>query len=408
MGSAPAPSGSSRAPCSFMRRRVRRVLGAVRGRAHGQEAREIPAALLDLARSGPAPLVSAQIDAGQPLTIATVIPSFRRGSGGHATVVNLMRELRRRGHTVSVWLEDFEDRHAHEPSTATKRSFAEFFAAGDLDFHVSFDHWMGADVVLATGWQTVPRALLLSGVKARAYLVQDHEPEFYGASAQALFAEATYGQDLQCIAASRWLAELLRDRYRANACHFDLAVDHSIYRPAGEHRRDDLLVFYARAETPRRAVPLGLLTLEELQRRRPHLDIALFGGDAALPAPFAHTNLGVLDAATLAQLYSRAAVGMVFSLTNPSLVGLEMMACGLACVELATGSMLSTFGAAGPLKLADPNPLSVCAALERLLDDSALRERMAADGVAWMQGRTWDRAAAQVEDGLRAAFKGRG
>ena len=116
----------------------------------------------------------------------------------------------------------------------------------------------------------------------------------------------------------------------------------------------------------------------------------------------------MLDAATLAQLYSRAAVGMVFSLTNPSLVGLEMMACGLACVELATGSMLSTFGAAGPLKLADPNPLSVCAALEQLLDDSALRERMAADGVAWMQRRTWDTAAAQVEHGLRAAFAGRG
>ena len=85
--------------------------------------------------------------------------------------------------------------------------------------------------MLATGWQTVPRALLLPGVAARAYLVQDHEPEFYGASAEALFAEATYRQDLHCIAASPWLAELLRGRYGANASYFDLAVDHSIYRP---------------------------------------------------------------------------------------------------------------------------------------------------------------------------------
>lgn len=405
MGAAPAPSGSSRAPCWFMRRRLRRVLElAAPGRASRHQAREIPAALLDLARSGQAPLASGQIDPGQPLAIATVIPSFRRGSGGHATVVNLMRELRRRGHTVSLWLEDFEDRRAREPAAVTKRNFADFFAAGDLDLYVTFDHWMGADVVLATGWQTVPRALLLSGVKARAYLVQDHEPEFYGASAQALFAETTYRQGLQCIAASPWLAELLRNRYRAKACHFDLAVDHSIYRPTGQRRRNDLVVFYARSETPRRAVPLGLLALEELRRRRPHVEIALFGGDAAPHAPFAHTNLGVLDVATLPTLYSRAAVGMVFSLTNPSLVGLEMMACGLACVELATDSMVSTFGAAGPLKLADPNPLSLCAALEQLLDDGALRERMAGEGIAWMQERTWDRAAAQVERGLRAAF----
>jgi glycosyltransferase involved in cell wall biosynthesis len=407
MGSAASPSGPSRAPRPFMRTRLRRILGAaVHGRAHGRQAREIPAALLDLARSGPTPLASGPVHPGQPLTIATVIPSFRRGSGGHATVVNLMRELRRRGHTVSLWLEDFADLHAGEPPSAIKRDFAEFFVAGDLDLHVTFDHWMGGDVVLATGWQTVPRALLLSGVKARAYLVQDHEPEFYGSSAQALFAETTYREDLQCIAASPWLAELLRNRYGANACHFDLAVDHSTYRPTGERRRDDLVVFYARSETPRRAVPLGLLALEELRRRRPHVEIALFGGDAALPAPFDHTNLGVLDALRLAQLYSRAAVGMVFSLTNPSLVGLEMMACGLVCVELATGSMLSTFGATGPLKLADPNPLSLCAALEQLLDDRALRERMAGDGVAWMQERTWNRAAAQVEAGLRAAFAG--
>jgi len=391
-----------------MRRRLRRVLGAaVRGRGHDHQLREIPAALLDLARSGQTPLSAGTIDPGQPLTIATVIPSFVRGSGGHATVVNLMRELRRRGHTVSLWLEDFEDRHAGEPAATTKRSFAEFFAAGDLDLHVTFDHWTEADVVLATGWQTVPRALLLSGAKARAYLVQDHEPEFYGASARALFAETTYRQGLQCIAASPWLAELLRNRYGAKACHFDLAVDHSIYRPTGELRRDDLLVFYARSETPRRAVPLGLLALEELRRRRPGIEIALFGGDAPVPAPFAHTNLGVLDVAALPALYSCATVGMVFSLTNPSLVGLEMMACGLACVELATASTRSTFGAGGPLALAEPNPLSLCAALEQLLDDRARRERVAQDGVAWMRSRTWERAATQVELGLRAAFTGR-
>ena len=44
-----------------------------------------------------------------------------------------------------------------------------------------------------------------------------------------------------------------------------------------------------------------------------------------------------------------ATVGVVLSLTNPSLVGLEMMACGLPCVELASESMLATFGTDGPL-----------------------------------------------------------
>src|SRR6185312_15874631 len=90
--------------------------------------------------------------------------------------------------------------------------------------------WRGADVVLATGWQTVPRALLLEDCGARAYLVQDHEPEFYGTSAESLWASESYRLGLHCIAASPWLAALLRERYAASATHFDLALDHSLYR----------------------------------------------------------------------------------------------------------------------------------------------------------------------------------
>ncbi len=280
-------------------------------------------ALLELERSGPPPLSPDRPAPGEPLRIATVIPSFRRGSGGHMTIVNLLRELQAFGHHVSLWLEDCEGRHAQESAALTKSSFAEFFHAASIPLHVGFHDWSGADVVLATGWQTVVRVLLLSDVKARAYLVQDHEPDFYPASAERLLAEDTYRKGLHCITASPWLAELLRTRYGASATHFDLAVDHGVYRPADETPRDGLIVFYARAVTPRRAVPLGLLALAELSCRRPDVEIALFGEDRPLDAPFKHTNLGVLPAGELAALYSRATVGMVFSLTNPSLIGLE-------------------------------------------------------------------------------------
>jgi glycosyltransferase involved in cell wall biosynthesis len=313
-----------------------------------------------------------------------------------------MLELGRLGHSVTLWLEDCEGRHAREPASVTKRSFAEFFGAAGLDLHVDFEGWSGADLVLGTGWQI--RALLLPGATGRAYLVQDHEPEFYGASAERMFAETTYRQGLHCIAASEWLAELLRRRYGASVSHFDLAVDESTYHSTGAQRRDDLVAFYARGVTPRRAVPLGLLALEELARRRPALEIAVFGDDRGLHVPFKHTNLGLLDPAGLAQLYSRATIGMVFSLTNPSLVGLEMLACGLPCVELATPSILRTFGADGPLQLADPHPLRVSSAVEQLLDDPARREHMGRAGISFMDDRTWGKAVRQVERGLRAAL----
>lgn len=390
-------------PLQDLSRRARGLLRRAAGRPTFPSP-EVPTGLLELARSGPAPLSSARPSDDRALRIATVIPSFRRGSGGHQTIVNLMRALVARGHVVSLWLEDFELLHARRPPDAIRHSFAEFFAAGDLEFHADFARWQGADLVLATGWQTVPRALLLPGVASRGYLVQDHEPAFYGASAQALFAAETYRQGLHCIAASPWLADLLRHRYGASASHFDLAADHSVYRPATERRRQDLVVFYARLATPRRAVPLGLLALEELSRRRPGVEIALFGGDSPTGAAFPHTDLGVLAPHALAQLYRRATVGMVFSLTNPSLISLEMMACGLPCVELATEPMVAGFGDSGALVLAEPEPVGICSTIEALLDDATERARLSERGPAWMQDRTWETAAEQLERGLRTAL----
>jgi glycosyltransferase involved in cell wall biosynthesis len=337
--------------------------------------------------------------------VAAVIPSFRRGSGGHATIVRLLNGLRERGHTVSVWLEDNEGRHAAESGSLTRRSFNEFFG-DELELHLDLAEWVGADVVLATGWQTVPRALLLEGAVARAYLVQDHEPEFYGTSSEALWATETYRQGLHCIAASRWLAELLRSRYGASASHFDLAVDHDVYRSTVARPGDgERVLFYARAVTPRRAVPLGLLALDLLSRRRSGVEILLFGESAPLAAPFAHRQLGILPARELAALYSQATVGMVLSLTNPSLINLEMMASGLPCVELASESMLATFGADGPLELAAAEPRTLCRAIEGLLEDEARRDRARVAGVELSASRTWARAAEQVEQGLRVALR---
>jgi glycosyltransferase involved in cell wall biosynthesis len=347
---------------------------------------------------------------GEQLRIATVIPSFRRGSGGHTTIVRLMRALRDGGgHDVSLWLEDCERRHARERRSLTRRSFERFFASDGIPLHADFEGWDGADVVLATGWQTVERAMSLPAARARAYLVQDHEPDFYATSAESLWAEETYRLGLHCIAASEWLAGLLRDRYGSSASHFDLAVDHAVYRPpAKERREDDLVVFYARAVTPRRAVPLGLAALAELAARRPDVRIALYGESATLAAPFAHRNLGVLDERALAALYGRASVGMVLSMTNPSLIGLEMMAAGLPCVELASDSMLATFGVDGPLQLAAADPLALCERIEHLLQDAGARERAAHAGTELMAGRSWSRAAAQVEHGLRLALTASG
>ncbi len=343
------------------------------------------------------------------LRIAMLIPSFRRGSGGHGTLMQILTRLERMGHVCSVWLYDFTGQHLSEWPAVVRADINEFFAPMAGPVYKDFSEWQGADVVIATGWQTVAPALLLDQCRARVYLVNDHETEFFPTSTERHLAEETYRRDLHCIAASPWLRDLLIERYGASADAFQLGVDHSIYAPLDEIARDpNTVVYYARHATPRRAAPIGLMALAELYRRRPQTRIVLFGDPGVLESPFPYEHYGVLSPPQLARLYNEATVGLCLSLTNFSLMPKEMLACGLPCVELEGVSAESIFGAdGGPLELAPLQPSAIADALEQLLEDPARWSERSRAGIELVRSHTWDHAAAEVEAGLRHALRER-
>jgi glycosyltransferase involved in cell wall biosynthesis len=358
-----------------------------------------PSELLSLLRDGPAPLQGRAPTAKQPLNVGFVVPAFRHGSGGHAAIAELVRGLEARGHSTELIVSDDENRHAQDDVSSL---FREFF--GPLDARIGTDGPLQSDVLVATGWQTVPRVLATPALRGRAYLVQDHEPEFYATSAERLWAQWTYAQGLHCICSSPWLEQVIKG-YGASTSHFRYGVDHQTYKSLPTHRRDDLVLAYGRAVTPRRAVPLALLALEELHRRRPQVEIALFGESRPLETPFPYRDLGVLNGEALAHAYASAAVGLVLSLTNPSLVPAEMLACGLPVVDARTESMLACFGDKGPVALAELQPLAICDAIELLLDDLPARADASRAGIELAGGFTWECAVDDFERGLRAALK---
>jgi glycosyltransferase involved in cell wall biosynthesis len=331
------------------------------------------------------------------LHLAWVIPPFRRGSGGHMTIFNIVRELELMGHSCSVWVHD-PGNFIGRPSAVIHNEVVEHFSDLRAGVYLGFDDWQGADVAFATGWQTAYPLARLPGCKLKTYLVQDYEPDFYAASVERMWAEETYRIDFPCITASPWLSDLLRERYGATAVEFDLGVDHHTYRPLEIPRESSTIVFYARQATPRRATALGLMALAEVAARRSGVRFVLFGDTKPLATPFEHELAGVVDEPGLARLYNRATMGLVLSLTNYSRIPKEMMACGLPVVELRHPSVEAVFGRDGRLiEAAEMTPQAIAERLVTLLDSPERRSRLAAAASEFVAPMTWARAASQIE-----------
>jgi glycosyltransferase involved in cell wall biosynthesis/GT2 family glycosyltransferase len=366
--------------------------------------RTVPAApnyqfeyILDRSRAVEVPLAPASPPKSERLHIAWLVPGFRRGSGGHMALFRIAHELEARGHSCSIWVHD-ATRTMHGRSAVAHREIVDNFAPLKAGVFSDFRDWQGADVAFATGWQTAYPIGALPDCRLKAYLVQDYEPDFYPASANRIWAEATYRMGYPCLASSPWLRDLLRERYGAQAEVFEYGVDFEQYHRFDAERDEETVLFYARPTTPRRATELGVLALAELLRRRPGVRVVVFGDVKPPPAPFEYEFGGVLDPESLAELYNRASLGLVISLTNYSLVPKEMMACGLPVVDVRGSSAESVFASDRKvIELADPDPEALAARIEALLDDPLRRDSVAGAAQRFVSGMTWSATAEVIE-----------
>jgi hypothetical protein len=188
---------------------------------------------------------------GGPLTIAWVIPPWGIGSGGHAAIFKLVAELEWLGHSCAIFVFDpfeWNDRPGHE----LREEIREHFTWLEAPVFVSLDDFDSADIAIATNWWTAYPVRDLCGCREKVYLVQDYEPAFYPTSAEGLWAEATYRMGYRGVAYTPWLADILRN-YGLDVAELECGTDLETYQFAGTGSREkDLIVVYARRETPRR------------------------------------------------------------------------------------------------------------------------------------------------------------
>lgn len=332
-------------------------------------------------------------------TINWFIPDFNVGSGGHLNIFRTIWHLEQQGYESRIVI--VKAALHHTPMVAEHAIQTHFFPL-KAKVYIGLEKLPSSEFAVATGWDTAYPVRDFNGADYKLYFVQDYEPDFYPVGTEWVLAENTYRFGFFGITAGDWLAEKLKREYGMATHAVGFGVEHGRYqrRPRREpHIRR--VFFYARPPTPRRAFEIGLMVLQAVWLRQPETQFILAGWDTTgYHVPFPHLACGTVALDDLPDLYSQCDVALVLSLTNISLLPLELMACGCAVVsnqgpnvEWLLNDDIAVLSGASPEQLTD----AVC----NLLQDDERRRSMSARAEAFAHGLTWEAVAQGFEVGLQ-------
>jgi glycosyltransferase involved in cell wall biosynthesis len=335
------------------------------------------------------------------LTVNWVIAPIAKGAGGHSTLLRFVRSLESQGHTCNLILYDVRSvQSVREANAIVRRHFPAMRATVR-----GIERLAECDALVATSWQTAYPVFNAQAEATKYYFVQDYEPMFYPAGTLHALAENTYRFGLLGITAGRWLAYKLSRDFGMSCDHFDFGSDAGRYRFENPSPRRKVL-FYARPRTPRRGFELGVLALARFALTNPDYEINFVGEPINHRLPFAFVNHGVLRVDELNALYNECAVALVISLTNMSLLPLELLATG--CIPVLNDAESNRMVVDNPdIVYADAAPHSLARALQDVISRADL-PRDAARAAQAVESVGWGDAEAKVERILTGAWPATG
>jgi len=269
---------------------------------------------------------------------------------------------------------------------------------------LGLDELPACEFAVATGWDTAYAVRAFSGAQHKLYFVQDYEPHFYPVGSESVLAENTYRFGFFGITAGHWLANKLAREYGMSTHPVGFGVELDRYRRLPRREPEIRRVFfYARPPTPRRAFEIGLLVLNAVWERLPDVQFVLAGWDTAgYHIPFPHLACGTVALDDLPDLYSQCDAALVLSLTNASLLPLELMASGCAVVS-NRGANVEWLLNDDVVVLAESSPERLADAVCTLLQDNERRHALSQRAEVFARSQTWEAVARDFEAGLQIA-----
>ena len=313
--------------------------------------------------------------------------------GGHRDVFEHLNRLRERGHDAVLYsLEGPPDWFALRAPVRSFETYEELAAA-----------LSGEDAIqVATWWGTARHVWRGSLRRGRpVYFVQDIETSYY--PGRDAYAEenrarvlASYREEFRFMTISRWNRERLAE-LNLEAELVPPGIDLDTFRAVDVVRRDDMLLALGRSN-PLKNLPL---TVDAWRLLDPRPELCMFGVEPELGRQYgaryveAPTDAGVNDLLNEASAFVQTSVHEGFCLPP-----LEAMAAGapVVCTDAHGNRDFCRDGE--NCLLVEPEAGAVAAAINRVMREPELRQRLVAGGVETVGEYAWARRIDQLESFL--------
>jgi glycosyltransferase involved in cell wall biosynthesis len=335
-----------------------------------------------------------------PYTINWVM-SPPGGGGGHQNIFRFIEYLTKKGHKNNVYLYSEVDDMTVDQA---RKNVSAYCPVDNIGFYRLKADMVESDIIFATGWETAYPVFNRKSSARKMYFVQDFEPYFYAMGTDYVLAENTYKFGFHGITAGGWLAKKLKNDYGMDCDFYEFGAEKTLYGHLNHETRKEIF-FYARPVTERRGFDLGIMALQIFHEENPEYVINLAGWDVSdYDIPFPYINHGAMKLEELPALYNRCAAALVISLTNMSLLPLELLACGT--IPVVTDGLNNREVSENPyIVYAPSSPQSLARALAMSVTKKKLPEyaQQASESVGELD---WERAGELVESVLRKELHG--
>jgi len=260
-----------------------------------------------------------------------------------------------------------------------------------------------ADVVFATSWHTAEYVRDYPPQKGvKCYLIQHYETW----SGPKERVDATW-RALRCVVIAQWLKQVGLGLGCEGITSIPYGMDHDTFRVlepiAPRAKRAGMM--YSRADW--KGSDDGLKALDVAKAAHPDLEAVLFGvptRDPKIPSWIEYCQ-NPPQSELAARIYNQSRVFIAPSWTEGwGLPGGEAMACGCALVSTDSGGVREYAEHEVTALISPPRDAPALACnLIRLLDDDALRVRLAEAGNRTIRQFTWERSAEHLERFIKEA-----